>query len=111
MRAPDFSRAIARAVAVAICIVAQSAAPAVGHAQVHCVEPGFIDTTCSPCRDFYQFANGAWLDTASFPAAFNTIGVRRDMEEQVAAAVHRALDAAAAAPGAAQDPLGAYYKT
>jgi putative endopeptidase len=97
--------------ALAICVGAHIAAPLAGHAQVRGFEPSFVDTTCSPCRDFYQFANGAWLGTASFPAAFNTIGVRRDMEENVAAGVHRVLDAAAASPRAAQDPLGTFYQS
>jgi len=77
-------------------------------------DPAFMDTTCSPCRDFYRYANGAWLDTASFPAAFNTIGVRRDMENRVTETVHQVLESAAHAPAdadASEQKLGAYYAT
>jgi predicted metalloendopeptidase len=79
-------------------------------AQVAGFDRSFIDTTCSPCRDFYQYANGAWLDTASFPAAHNTIGVRRDMEERVAAAAHRILEGAADSVASAPSPLGIFYQ-
>jgi predicted metalloendopeptidase len=77
-------------------------------------DPAFMDTTCSPCRDFYRYANGAWLDTASFPAAFNTIGVRRDMENRVTETVHQILESVARASAdtdASEQKLGAYYGT
>ncbi len=81
-------------------------------AQVRGFDPQFMDTTCAPCRDFYRYANGAWLDSASFPADYNTIGVRRDMEDRVTNAVRAILEDAARTT-APVDPdtrlLGAFY--
>ena len=32
-------------------------------------DPANIDSSCQPCRDFNQFANGGWLGKNPLPAA------------------------------------------
>jgi predicted metalloendopeptidase len=88
--------------------------PAALSAQARGFERRFLDTTCAPCRDFYRYANGAWLDTATFAPAYNNVGVRRDMESQVDSALRRILEAAAgtaATTDGADQRLGAFYAT
>src|SRR6185437_1071812 len=31
------------------------------------VNPANMDTTCAACTDFYEYANGGWLKTATIP--------------------------------------------
>ena len=33
-----------------------------------------LDTTCAPCANFYQFANGGWLSKTSIPADKSSLG-------------------------------------
>jgi putative endopeptidase len=77
------------------------------------VNRAFIDTTCAPCRDFFTYANGGWLKTATIPAAYASAGAARDLVDRNAEALHRVLDAAAAGVDTARDSttgkLGAFY--
>lgn len=77
------------------------------------VNPVYIDTTCSPCRDFFSYANGAWLNTATIPAAYASTGAARELFDRNQATLRRVLDGAAASADTAHDPalrkLGAFY--
>jgi predicted metalloendopeptidase len=78
--------------------------------------PGYRDTTCSPCRDFYRYANGAWLDTVRIPPAYGGVGAGREIADRNQEALRRALEHAAEsarAPGADADTrkLGILYTT
>src|ERR1041385_1489928 len=33
-----------------------------------------LDTTCAPCTDFYEFANGTWLKTHTIPPTKTNLG-------------------------------------
>lgn len=41
-----------------------------------------IDTTCEPCRDFYQYANGGWLAKYEIPQEYSSWSVSREMMER-----------------------------
>jgi len=79
----------------------------------HGVNPAYIDTTCAPCRDFFTFANGAWLNSATIPAAYASTGAARELNDRNTDALRRVLDGAAAGADTARDPalrkLGAFY--
>jgi putative endopeptidase len=34
---------------------------------VPALDPAHMDTTCSPCRDFFQYASGGWIARAAIP--------------------------------------------
>ncbi|MEO7987742.1 MAG: M13 family metallopeptidase N-terminal domain-containing protein, partial [Gemmatimonadales bacterium] len=60
--------------------------PGLAHAQsdrpVLAVDSTHLDTTCAPCRDFYQFANGGWEDRATIPAQYSYFGTPREVEDR-----------------------------
>lgn len=56
------------------------------------------DTTCVACQNFYQYANKAWLDSASIPAASSNWGVWSANDARVLTQLHTILKSAAAAP-------------
>ncbi len=73
----------------------------------------FMDTTCAPCRDFFQFANGAWFATAEIPASYSGIGASREMADRNQEALHSVLERTRAGAGTEPDPtirkLGQLY--
>jgi len=77
------------------------------------VNRAYIDTTCAPCNDFFTFANGAWLKTATIPAAYTSTGASRELNDRNLDALRSVLDGAAAAAGTERDPtkrkLGLFY--
>src|SRR5436305_1003309 len=45
-----------------------------------------LDTTCAPCTDFYEFANGTWLKTHTIPpdrASLGSFGMLGDKNQEV----------------------------
>ena len=86
--------------------------PAPAAAQ-HGVNRAYIDTTCAPCRDFFTYANGAWLNTATIPAAYAGTGAARELTDRNTETLRRVLEGAAASADTAHDPalrkLGVFY--
>jgi len=89
------------------------AAPAL--AQVSGVNKNNMDTTCEPCRDFYRYANGKWLDTAVIPESYTGIGSGREISDRNQEILHASLEKAAANADQEKDPtlkkLGLFYRT
>lgn len=46
------------------------------------IDRGNIDTTCAPCTDFYEFANGTWLKRHTIPPDETSLGRRRSHESR-----------------------------
>jgi putative endopeptidase len=77
-------------------------------------DPSYIDTTAHACRDFFAFANGAWLKRDTIPAAFSSSGVAKDMTDRNELVVRSVLDEAMAArhsepSGSTRAKLGTFY--
>jgi predicted metalloendopeptidase len=60
------------------------------------IELAHIDTTCAPCKDFYQFANGRWLDTATIAADKSSAGAGQESRDRNEATLRRVLERVAA---------------
>lgn len=60
------------------------------------VNRAYMDTECSPCKDFYRYANGKWLDTATMPASYSAIGAGREIADRNQEVLYRVLERSAA---------------
>jgi putative endopeptidase len=68
---------------VAACAALLVTVPAAAVAQErHGPNRGFMDSKASPCEDFFRYANGAWYDTVSIPAAYTGVGAGREMADK-----------------------------
>ncbi len=72
-------------------VTAGAQAPAVSRP----IDRANMDTTCTACRDFYQYANGGWQSRASIPAAYAVWGSFQQLGDKNEAVVHEILDDAA----------------
>ena len=52
------------------------------HAQIPALDLSARDTTCTPCRDFFQYTNGAWVTRTEIPAAFASFGSFQELAER-----------------------------
>ncbi|HEX2250482.1 MAG TPA: M13 family metallopeptidase [Gemmatimonadales bacterium] len=79
------------------------------------LEPANLDTTCSPCQDFYRYANGGWLKRNTIPGDQPRWGSFNELQEQNYAALRGVLTDAARNASSSTDPnlrkLGTFYGT
>ncbi|HEX8433414.1 MAG TPA: M13 family metallopeptidase, partial [Longimicrobium sp.] len=73
-----------------------------------------LDTTCAPCRDFYQWSNGGWLARNPVPAAYGSWGSFDELRDKNQAVLRSVLEEAAtnlgrAPAGSNAQKLGVFY--
>ncbi len=73
------------------------------HAETPALDLSARDTTCSPCRDFFQYANGAWVMRTEIPAAFASFGSFQELAERNRTTMYELLEEASRAATA---PVG-----
>jgi putative endopeptidase len=114
MRLRPFLLTSAVAGAIACSHAASPPAP-----QVAPAAPAFdrtsLDTTCAPCRDFFQFANGGWIGRTEIPAEFPSWGSFNELYVHNLDVLRELLGAGAgdttAATGTDRHKLGVFYAT
>ncbi|MBI5471956.1 MAG: M13 family metallopeptidase [Ignavibacteriae bacterium] len=67
-----------------------------GYKQTKPLDLANMDTTVSPCQDFYRFSNGGWLDRNPVPPAYSNWGSMSELTERNNEILHTILDEAAA---------------
>ena len=94
-------------------LLALSFATSVAHADPF-LDASSRDTTCAPCRDFDQFANGAWRATFQMPASYSRFGAFTevmDRNEKVLIGIVTAAASGKAKKGSDEAKLGAYWSS
>jgi putative endopeptidase len=78
----------------------------------HGLDLHYLDTSTSPCRDFFQYANGAWLRTEPIPADYSVWGVDEEIEQRNLGILKGILENAASQPathGTITQQIGDFY--
>ena len=92
---PRARTTVVTAVTIALALVL-AVAPACAEATMPALTPANLDTTVAPCRDFYRYANGGWLDRAQIPAAYPSWGGFDELYERNQQVLLAILERAAA---------------
>ena len=83
--------------------------------QIKPIDPANLDTTCSPCKNFFQYANGGWLKRSEIPGDQPRWGSFNELQEQNYAALKDVLTEAATNASSTNDAnirkLGIFYGT
>ena len=78
------------------------------------IQLAYIDSSASPCDDFYQFANGKWFASTEIPADRSSWGSGSELYERNLTIIHGILDDAArdtkARPGSIKRKVGDFYR-
>src|SRR5688500_4339645 len=86
-----------------------------GYRQSVPLDPTNLDRTANACVDFYQFANGGWVQNNPLPAAYSRWGSFDELGDKNQAALTQILETSAADADAKQATsyrlLGTYYGT
>jgi len=94
-------------IAIFVAGTASLASPVIAqgtYRQTKPLDPANLDTTCAPCTNFYQFANGGWMKNNPIPAAYPTWGSFGELDDQNQAKLRLVLDEAVAHRADATDP-------
>lgn len=96
-------------------LIALSGSVAAQQSNGHGLDRANLDTTCAPCTDFYQYANGTWLAKTPIPAAYTTYGAFTELSDRNQEVLHEVLETAARQAATETNPdmrkVGTFYAT
>ncbi len=96
-------------------LLARTGSSLAGQTQSKPIDPANIDSTCRPCQDFFQYANGGWLKRSEIPGDLPRWGSFNELQDQNYAALQDVLTDAAANAAPEKDAnlrkLGTFYGT
>lgn len=78
----------------------------------HGINPDFMDLTADPGRDFYRYANGAYVDNAVLPAGYSRWGTFEELRELSLNRLHEMMVEASEgtnAPDSEQQKIGDFF--
>src|ERR1051325_11852556 len=61
------------------------AAPSLARGQAgvhHGLDPANLDTPCAPCQEFYEYANGGWLERTELPPQYPSYGSFVELQDR-----------------------------
>jgi putative endopeptidase len=79
---------------------------------IHGIDRRNFDTTCSPCKNFYQYANGTWIKNNPVPKEYGSWGTFHEVFERNNKLMKEILDevgAANPAAGTVAQKIGDFY--
>ena len=101
------------AMLLALALVSTTRASRAADPAVSSFVRGYLDTTCSPCKDFNRFATGAWSDTVKIPPSYTGIGAGRELFDRNADVLYIVLEDTRKSVATEKDPtirkLGTFY--
>jgi putative endopeptidase len=100
---------------VAVFMCPAAITPLAAQGQTKPIDPVNIDSTCAPCQDFFQYANGGWIKRSTIPADQPRWGSFNELQEANYAALKDVLTEAVQNAPSTGDPnlrrLGTFYGT
>ncbi len=113
MKTLDFCATMRRPVSIILFALTIGAGDAAAPQSSRGFDPANMDTTVSPCAEFYQYAVGGWEQRTSIPAEYAKYGVDQEVEERTSAMLKDILEGAAAdataPPGSERQQVGDYF--
>ena len=98
--------------ALTLCSAAR-AARAAAQQPHHGLDPANLDTTCAPCQEFYEYANGGWLTRTELPPQYPSYGSFVELQdrnyETLRAIAEGLARSAAARPHSPDEKVGTFY--
>lgn len=74
--------AMAMLILVAVVVGCGTRVDELSTTNVRGIDPNNFDTTCAPCKDFYQYANGTWLVNNPVPPEYGSWGTFHEVRER-----------------------------
>ena len=112
---PKLAAALVVSLLLASSLAAAEAPAADGYVtNDHGLDRRNLDTSVSPCADFYQYANGGWMARNPIPADQSSWSIGTEMRERNYVLLRQILDEAAAAnapAGTNKQKVGDFWRT